>query len=213
MDGYTLSDNEIEIMRAEGVLLLEHRKRRHLKGLLLTNLNLILTTYKRRGLFSRDIYFKRCPLAQIRDVNKGHPQVLINKANGKYCLNVLFEDEAVTLLFPNDTKRLCTAWAHGIERAAVGDLKGALAAYSPLLGIGSAIGKARDALSTALGIMQSNGDCCNGPLTVTPNPTDEPAHPEHPTLVTIKCSNCHAPISGEKGSLVVCEYCGTAQTL
>lgn len=43
--------------------------------------------------------------------------------------------------------------------------------------------------------------------------TAEARKPKDVPLVTRPCIGCQAPITGRKGHVVVCEYCGTRQTL
>ena len=74
MAGYTLADNEFEIMRTGGVFLVEGDERRRLDELLLTNRNLVLVASRKRGLLGRESFFKRCSLALVQGAREGHPR-------------------------------------------------------------------------------------------------------------------------------------------
>lgn len=201
MAGYTLADNEFEIMRTGGVFLVEGDERRRLDELLLTNRNLVLVASRKRGLLGRESFFKRCSLALVQGAREGHPQVIVGKVKGDCPLRIVFQDETISLLFPGNSKAVAATWGRTMELACAGDLKGALAIAARPPEINALVGGVQ-AIVGSVASAASNATGQQAPL-----PAPETA------FVTARCPGCHAPITGPKGSIVVCAWCGTAQTL
>ena len=50
-------------------------------------------------------------------------------------------------------------------------------------------------------------------FTSTVSKASKPVKKVVKTKATMRCIGCRAPLSGNKGAILTCEYCGTKQTL
>lgn len=193
MDDYGLEPGEFVIMQEASVRFDDGE---NLDELVLTNQNLILVNTMSRGLFKREKFIKRCPLARIRQAND-IPQVMASKYHNDYYLQVVFDDETISLNFPSNPKRTAERWAEGIRNAALGDLAGIKTEET----LPPEIADLVDGAKGVFGSLFSGGGKKEGPK------------PSKPTSVNRKCVGCHAPLSGKEGETVICPYCDTKQTL
>ena len=194
MSDYNLEPGEFIIMQEASVALEDGES---LDELVLTNQNLVLVNTVPRGLFKRETFVKRCPLARIRQTN-GSPQVVATKYRDNYYLQVVFDDETVSLNFPSNPKRTAERWAEGIRNAALGDLAGIRTEESLPPEIAGFVDGAKDVLGSIFAGSTSK---------------KSEGRPSVPATVNKKCVGCHAPLSGRKGETVTCPYCDTKQTL
>lgn len=204
-DEYNLSAGEAVIMQSDGVELLCGRESEELDELVLTNKNLILVNEVSVGIFTTQRLVKRCPLDSIL-CPEGSPQAFLGKKKDSYVLQVAFEQEAITLRFPDNERREAKRWADAIKCAVVGDLDSIETEESKLppeatsfvdgfKGLASAfISEATETASSAAKV-------------------EKPIKKVAKTVAAGRCTGCRAPLSGIKGAIVTCDYCGTKQTL
>ncbi len=202
---YNLSRGEVLIMHSEGVQLICGKERETLNEVALTNKNLILVNEVSTGLFSSQRYLKRCPLDSIV-CSDGVPQAFLGKKKDTYVLQVVFEEEAVTLRFPNNEKREARRWSNAIKCAIVGDLDSIDTDETPLP---SEVGDAIDGFSGLIGALAGEAAAVSKSVTKAAKPAKVKVKPKAST----KCVGCHSPLTGAPGSTVTCDYCGTKQTL
>ena len=103
-DEYNLSAGEAVIMQSDGVELLCGRESEELDELVLTNKNLILVNEVSVGIFTTQRLVKRCPLDSIL-CPEGSPQAFLGRKKDSYVLQVAFEQETITLRFPDNERR------------------------------------------------------------------------------------------------------------
>lgn len=202
---YNLTSDEAIIMHSENVDLLSGKDREQLDELVLTNKNLILVNVVSTGLFSTQRLLKRCPLDSVVCPD-GTPRAFLGKKKDDYVLQVVFEQETLTLRFPINQKREAKRWADAIRYAIAGDLDSIDTEQTHLPGdvtelvdgfkgfAAAFVSEATDVASTVSKASKSIKK------TVTPK-------------TTVQCIGCHAPLSGCKGTVLTCDYCGTKQTL
>lgn len=206
MDNSNLGPGEVGIIQATGVCLQDGSQERALSKLMLTNKNLILSLTVDRGPFKQERYVKRCPLSKIVDAD-GEPQVFVTKQGSDYRLNVVFDDEAITLRFVSDAKPQAQHWSRSIKHALEGNFS-SIQDYSELAGsVASAVDSARSVVESVL--VGAGGKT----KTEAVQPKQKADKNPQPSNVTVKCCGCHAPLSGRAGATVICEYCDTKQTL
>lgn len=194
MDEYNLEPGEFVIMQEASVKLDDGES---LDELVLTNQNLVLVNTMSRGLFKREKFVKRCPLTRIRQTG-GAPQAMATKYRDSYYLQVVFDDETISLSFPSNPKRTAERWAEGIRNAALGDLAGIRTEETLPPEIAGFVDGARDVF---------------GSIFAGSAGKKTESRPSAPTRVNGKCVGCHAPLSGRQGETVTCPYCDTKQTL
>lgn len=204
-DEYNLVPGEVLIMSSEGVVLIEGKERQGLDELALTNKNLILVNEVSTGLFSSKRMLKRCPLDLIA-CPEGIPQAFLGKRRDEYVLQVVFADESLTLWFPDNEKCEAKRWADAIRCAVVGDIDGIETEKSPVP-------------KEVTGLLDGVGGFVGAFLAEASDTAHEATRPRQtprktvPPKTAAKCLGCHAPLSGSKGGVVTCDYCGTKQTL
>lgn len=198
MDEYNLEPGEFTIMQESSVTLLDRSGEERLDEVVLTNKNLVLVNTASQGLFKRTRYLKRCPLDKIASPN-GVPQAIASKHKNDYRLQVVFDDETISLRFPANPKRTAERWAEGIRNAVLGNLSGI---------------RTEDVLPPEVADLVDGAKGIFGAVFAggkkQPN---TPEAPKRPAWITKKCVGCHAPLTGRADETVTCAYCDTKQTL
>lgn len=201
MTEYNLEPGEFVIMQAQSVRLGTGSDSDSLDEVVLTNQNLILVASASRGLFNRVHYLKRCALSKIVGSPEA-PQVMTSKQQGSYYLNVAFEGEAIALRFLTDPKRTAQRWAEGICHAAAGD-------FSDI--------RTEEVLPSEVADLVDGAKSLIGAFTGGKAPTTHgksgSSGKGRAANVTKKCLGCRAPLTGQPGTVVTCDYCDTKQTL
>ena len=198
MDEYNLEPGEFVIMQESSVALLDGSGEERLDEVVLTNKNLVLVNTAPQGLFKRTRYLKRCPLDNIASPN-GIPQAIASKYKNDYRLQVVFDDETISLRFPTNPKRTAERWAEGIRNAALGNL-------SEIRTEDILPPEVADLVDGAKGIFGSV--FAGGKKQANASEVSK-----RPARVTKKCVGCHAPLTGRAGETITCPYCDTKQTL
>lgn len=224
-DDLELDPGELVLLEQDGgVWLKEGRGETRLDSLILTNQNLVLVTFKSAGLFKRTRLMSCCPLDKLV-LSDGVPQVVARKDDGQWWLQAAFRSETVSLRFDDHPRRDAQRWAQAMAHAAVGDAASACAAGAlpdpddGATGIAGAVGEVAGAFIGSM--LESVGVNLPGPAPVrvpapaprVKEPPRKKASAKKPRMVACKCQGCHAPLSGVEGSIVVCPYCDTRQTL
>lgn len=204
-DEYNLSAGEAVIMQSDGVELLCGRESEELDELVLTNKNLILVNEVSVGIFTTQRLVKRCPLDSIL-CPEGSPQAFLGKKKDSYVLQVAFEQEAITLRFPDNERREAKRWADAIKYAVVGDLDSIDTEESQLPPEVSGLVDGFKGFATAF-ISEATDAADSAPK------ARKPIRKATKTVAAGRCTGCRAPLSGVKGAIVTCDYCGTKQTL
>lgn len=212
---YNLEPDEFILLQESGVKLYDVDGKHNLDEIVLTNQNLILVMSKQMNLLTRKRYLKRCPLSSIETTN-GVPQIVVSKVKSAwgegYRLQIKFDEAAVSLSFSDDdTKESSEDWAKAIRKVMVGDLSNVVE-EKPAQQVPKELGDILEgAKSVAAFVVGAKEELSN-----TVRATSEQVKASAPQIrvpVTIKCAGCHAPLSGSKGDLATCPYCGTKQTL
>ena len=192
MGDYNLNQDEFIVMQETGVALYVGDDVETLDEIVLTNQNLILVNEVSTGLFKTERYLKRCPLGKLHFVDDS-PQAVVSKVKNSFVLRVPFDGETLILGFNDPTRRTAAKWSNAIKQAAVGNLDGVADAD-----IGIVAGIAQELSSSLFGSAKQ-----------------EPAKnaPKRAATIAVKCSGCHAPISGKAGQTITCAYCDTVQTI
>lgn len=204
-DEYNLGPGEVLIMQSEGAVLLSGKDEIDLDEVALTNQNLILVNEVSTGLFSSQRLLKRCPLESIA-CPEGAPQAFVGKKHDMYVLQVAFAEEGITLHFPSNEKREAKRWADAIKYAVVGDIDSIDTEATPL---GNDVTGLIDGVTGFVSAFVSEATSATKEVSKKNNPPRKTVAGK----ATAKCSGCHAPLFGTKGSIVTCEYCGSKQTL
>ncbi len=204
-EDYNLSPGEVVIMQSGGVVLHSGKDRDVLNEIVLTNQNLILVNDFSTGLFTSQRLLKRCPLDSIA-CPEGTPQAFLGKKKDEYVLQVVFEQEAVTLSFPDNPKQEAKRWADAIKYAVVGDMESIDTDETPFPDeTTDFIDGFRGLASAFMGAPASSAS--------TAPKESKPVKKVVKTKATVCCMGCRAPLSGNKGAILTCDYCGTKQTL
>ena len=236
---YNLSPGEVLIMQGDHVELVSGKERIRLNEVVLTNKNLILVNEVSAGIFTTQRLLKRCPLDDII-CSESIPQAFLGKKKDMYVLQVAFEDEAVTLHFPINEKREAKRWASAIKYAVVGDIDSIDTEETPLPSevnnlidgvsgfVGAFVAEVSSVSSTASAAKKSSSEGTSskgkstgrkpGGKAVQSKPATKSKQvgspcKKVPVRTAGKCTGCHAPLDGVRGDVVVCDYCGTKQTL
>lgn len=204
-DEYNLSAGEAVIMQSDGVELLCGKESEELDELVLTNKNLILVNEVSVGLFTTQRLLKRCPLDSIL-CPEGFPQAFLGKKKDSYVLQVAFEQEAITLRFPGNERREAKRWADAIKHTVVGDLDNIETEESKLPPEATSFVDGFKGLASAF-ISEATETASSAAK------AEKPIKKVAKTVAAGRCSGCRAPLSGIKGAIVTCDYCGTKQTL
>ena len=200
MTDYNLRKDEFVIMQERGVSLMQKGAREALDEIVLTNLNLILVKTMRQGLFDTRVMLRRCPLASLT-YHDDEPQVILGKSHERWNLQAPFDDGVVALSFGEDKRRVATRWADAIRHAAVGDLNSIQTDDAIPQEVADIVDEAKGLFGAIVGgASGSSGAKAH-------------AAPKRASRLSIKCSGCHAPLAGTKGSHVTCPYCDTENSL
>jgi len=190
MARYNLQPNEVLVHKESSVLhggLLAA----YTDELMLTNLNLILI---KKGLLGNSKGALTFPVDQIK-VHDGQAQALLGKAtNGMPRLEVYFVHGQESFGFQTTGKKSVLQWITKINEVVTG--KAAPPAASGMAIPGAAL--VADTLKDTIDVFKGRF----GAKASTP-----------PAPATQKCGACGAPVSGVRGQVVTCEYCGTALQL
>lgn len=193
MDDYNLEPGEYVILQTMPVNLIDGDQKESLDEVVLTDRTLILVTTVSTGLFSSEKYVKRCPLSHV-SYSADEPVVMVLKRGDSYWLQASFEGESISLEFPENPKQEAKRWSAAIKHAIEGEYDSINTNFLPPREIG-------DFLDNVRGAAKSMGF------------KDKPAEKGPSRRVNKKCPGCHAPLTGIRGHIVTCEYCGTKQTL
>ena len=125
---------------------------------------------------------------------------MVTKYRNDYHLQVIFNDETVTIHFPSNPKRAAERWAESIRNIAMGN-------YSAV--------QTDDYLPPEITNLVDSAKGAFGALFVggKKNSTAPASKQTEPVITTRKCVGCHAPLTGRAGSTASCPYCNTKQTL
>ncbi|MDO5335656.1 MAG: hypothetical protein Q4F23_06290, partial [Coriobacteriia bacterium] len=132
-------------------------------------------------------------------------------------LHIPFEDETVSLVFSNNPPA-AKKWADAIKQAAQGNIEG-IAQKDAVVEQVSSLAEGARGIATALGgglagsIVGSIGAVMTSVAGNAPIDEKKPEPSKTSTSSRMVCLGCHAPLSGQPGREVTCEYCGTTQTL
>lgn len=209
MDDYDLEPGEFAIMQTDQACFGDDAYAEQLDELVLSNRNIILVASASVSLFKRVSKTYKLPLKCIACSN-GIPQVMTLKKGADYQVQVVFETETISFAFPVDQKRTVERWADAIRRAAVGDLAG-IQTEDPA--VPKELLDLADGAKQVFGAVFATGAAAAGSASSIPSVPAQVKKAKKPPMVTQKCSGCHAPLSGRKGSMVTCEYCGVKQAL
>ena len=121
------------------------------------------------------------------------PQAMATKYRDSYYLQVVFDDETISLSFPSNPKRTAERWAEGIRSAALGDLAGIRTEETLPPEIAGFVDGARDVF----------GSIFAGGAT-----KKSESRPSAPTRVNGKCIGCRArsPTEGRTSHLSVLRH-------
>lgn len=203
---YNLTPGEVVIMHSDHVVLHSGKERITLDELVLTNQNLILVNEVSTSLFRSQRLLKRCSLDSIA-CPEGSPQAFLGKKkNNDYVLQVVFEQESITLSFPTNPKREAKRWANAIKYAVVGEIENIDTDESPLPSEATELIDGLKGITSAI-----TSEAAQFASTVSS--ASKPIKKAAKTKTTVRCIGCRAPLSGAKGTVQTCDYCGTKQTL
>lgn len=202
---YNLGPGEVVIMHSDRVVLHSGKDRDTLDELVLTNQNLILVNEVSTGFFTSQRLLKRCPLDSIA-CPEGNPQAFLGKKKNEYVLQVVFTQEAITLSFPANPKREAKRWAEAIKYAVAGEVENINTEESPLP---SDVTELIDGFKGLTSAFASEAASFSSTVSKASKPIKKTVR----TKTTVRCIGCRAPLSGNKGTVFTCDYCGTKQTL
>ena len=189
MAKYSLQPNEAVLLKDESVA---HGGffAGYTDELILTNLHLVLV---KKGLFGNGKGIRTFPINQVK-VHDGQAQALIGKkANGSPALDVYFVNGHEQFDFQSGGKKKIQMWISKLNQAATGqESSGDQNTGMALPGAFLIAGVLKD----TFGVFKTK----LGPSAAT-------------ATVAAKCGACGAPSSGARGSVIKCEYCGTAHQL
>ena len=193
MNDYNLEPGEYVILQTLPVNLIDGNDKEPLDEVVLTDRTLILVSTVSTGLFSSKRYLKRCPLDHV-SYSADEPVVMVLKRGDTYWLQASFEGESISLEFPNNPRQEAKRWSAAIKHAIEGDFDSINTSFLPPREIG-------DFLEKVTGAAKSVG--LGG----------KPSEKAPTRRTSKKCIGCHAPLTGIKGHVVTCEFCGIKQTL
>jgi hypothetical protein len=150
-------------------------------------------------MFNQVKNMKKIPLSQIKNYN-GQPSILLEKYSGT--LKIQFATEAVEISLGTAAK--ANAWKEAIT-ALLNDKKVDLKGLNIEEEM-SAVEQAEEAGKTVGGMFSSFASGIFGKK-------EKEAEPVQRNTTVVKCKGCSNKISGEKGEVVVCEYCGSSNQL
>lgn len=197
MDDYNLTPGEFVILQESNVRLGTATSNENLTEIVLTNRNLILVNDVSRGLFRSERMLKRCPLSELQRY-EDEAQAPVVKQKNLFCVQAVFSDETISLLFTDGVRRTAERWSQAIQQAAVGDFNNIDSSNLLPADIANLVDGAKDIFG-ALGPKQKKGS--------------KKKQSAKPAAVSGRCTGCHAPLAGQPGTVVSCPYCDTKQTL
>lgn len=197
MNDYNLVPGEFVILQESNVRLGTATNSEKLTEVVLTDRNLILVNDISRGLFHSERMLKRFPLTELQRY-EDEAQAPVVKQKNLFCIQAVFSDETVSILFTDGARRTAERWSRAIQQAAAGDFNNIDSSNLLPPDVTNLVDSAKD-LFDALGTKQKK----------------EPAKRNTPKPVAIsgRCSGCHAPLAGQPGAIIACPYCDTRQTL
>jgi hypothetical protein len=158
--------------------------------LILTNLNLVLV---KKGLFGNSKGILVFPINQIK-LHAGRAQALLgSNPNGTPALEVYFLNGQEKFTFRGGGKKKVLTWTAKINQAVTGT-------ESP----GDETAMAIPGAALVAGVLKDT-------VSIFKTRFGSEAAPAAPAAG--KCSGCGAPITGARGSTIVCAYCGTTQQM
>jgi hypothetical protein len=157
--------------------------------IVLTNRNIILVSI---GLMGKPKGARYFPLNQIK-IADGHPQIVTTSRTGSNLLEIHFQSGVETFAFRR--KKELRAWSENIAKLLAGDTDDFSAARDKAIpGVAYVAGSLKDtfgAVRTSLGLDSGSRS----------------------GQVAGKCAACGAPLSGNTGDVVRCQYCDSDQQL
>lgn len=191
MENYNLLENEAIILKNERAYHPIGRKIGNPGELVLTNLNIF---YSKKGIFGGTKEILKFPLSEIKIID-GNPQVNLGKnANSQYQMEIYFRNSQECFYFVAYGKKELIKWIDKISELLTGkqaNIDDRERNYVP--GVSEFAGALKNTIGTmkdAFGIKE-----------------------KEPEKVTIRCMSCGAPLTGNKGSVIKCRFCGIEQTL
>lgn len=190
MATYNLQHNEVVFLKDESVM---HggALASHSDELILTSLNLVLV---KKGLFGRSKGALTFPLNQVK-VHDNRAQAAIGRSSsGNAALDVYFLNGQEQFSFLSGGKKKVQDWIGKINFAVTGEE----------LPESSRTGMALPGSEMVAGVLKDTFGVFKARL-----------GPQLAafTKVARKCGSCGAPISGNQGQAIACEYCGSIQQL
>lgn len=202
MSEYNLAPGEFLIMQEKSVRLGTLSDNEDLTELVLTNHNIILVNDVDCGLFRTERYLKRCPLSDLQR-HQGVAQTPVVKQKDRYCLQMLFPDETISVLFLDGARRTAERWSNAIQQAAAGDFNNIDASDVLPPELAEFIDGTKDFFGSFGGKKHNKKR--------TGSSTSEAVGAS--TSLSARCPGCHAPLTGYKGEIVTCSYCDTKHAL
>ena len=183
MNNYSLALNEGIIIQCDKIY---HNKKP--SELILTNLNLICVETN-SAIFKKSYNVLKIPVNQIKVID-GQAQAFVVKENGDWVLQVLLRNKEEKFIFSGEfyelikKKQEAIKFIKQISLLLTGKSASNIADTTFIGGVKNILG--------SIGVDIKN---------------------KQPNNVTAKCIGCMAPLSGQQGQTVRCEYCDTEQTL
>jgi hypothetical protein len=187
---YSLQPNEVVLLKDESVMhggLLSA----FTDELMLTNLNLVLI---KKGVFGNTKGILTFPINQVKVLNKQAQAVVGKSSNGMAVLDVYLLNGQEQFRFQRGGKKKIQTWIANINQAVTGQ-------------------EIPDTGRTAMALPGS--ELVAGVLKDTYSVFRAKLGPQAgaPVKVASKCGSCGAPIAGNRGDAITCEYCGSTQQL
>lgn len=199
MNTYNLASDEFILLQEDNVKLGTTGSSERLTEVVLTNKHIILVNDVTRGLFKTERLLKRCPLSNLQRY-EGEAQTPILKQKDHYCLQLAFADEAISILFTDGSRRTVERWSRAIQNAANGNFNDIDHGDVLPPDLAEFIDGTKDVLGSLVGKKK----------TAAPK---SKASPVKPKVATVRCPGCHAPLTGNVGSIATCAYCDTKHAL
>lgn len=190
---YNLSAQEFVIMK-HGQVSASEKFTSFTGELILTNQNLIFIN---KGVYGKVKDTKKIPINRIKIANNKAQVFITTVTYGLHKIEVYLLNGQEKFIFAS--KKDAERWVSKINQVITeGDIEVDDSPNAPILGteaITSVIKGTKDALREAFGLKTNNSES---------NSIER---------VTMKCSYCGAPVSGNKNKVVRCSYCNSEHTL
>lgn len=190
---YNLSTQEFVIMKHDKVCASE-KFTSFTSELILTNQNLI---FIKKGVYGKVKDTKKIPINRIKIANNKAQVFITTVTYGFHKIEVYLLNGQEKFIFAS--KKDAERWVSKINQVITeGDIEVDDSPNAPILGteaITSVIKGTKDALREAFGLKTNNSES---------NSIER---------VTMKCSYCGAPVSGNNNQVVRCSYCNSEHTL